>query len=212
MRDALPLLKSIETQPGESVQSIAIRLAPFALVSIDEFLAYGLDLPHRKLPSLPAKPNALERLAIIDGFDPADTRVRRIEPTGKGYLIFKREVPSDWLSPNIQARTGLQRHQFDKLTSNRIRQSLEYRCQLNFVSHCAHHRCADFAPFLSRLGRFSWFPRHNRILHRRLTPRCRALRFTLANTIVATSNRCRPARIAPTEEGSHYTTTDDFRS
>jgi hypothetical protein len=102
MSDALRLLKSIETQPGESVQSIAIRLAPFALVSIDEFLMYGLDLLRSKLPSLPAQPHALERLAIIGGFDPVDIRARRIVPTGIGYLMFKREVPSDWISPQIR--------------------------------------------------------------------------------------------------------------
>jgi hypothetical protein len=111
MSDAL--LKSIEPQPGESVQSIAIRLAPYGLVSIDEFLAYGLGMLHGKLPSLPAKANALERLAAIGGFDPADIRARRIEPNERGYLMFEREVPNDWISlmvrrlaPGILAADG----------------------------------------------------------------------------------------------------------
>jgi hypothetical protein len=91
------LLKSIEPRADESVQSIAMRLAPLALVTANELLRYGLD--HATgLASLPTDPNAVLRLGELGGFTPTEMMSRAILPGKLGYIICEREVPVDWVS------------------------------------------------------------------------------------------------------------------
>jgi hypothetical protein len=95
------LLKSIEPRAGESIQSLAIRLAPRALVTPDEFLRFGLG--HAAgLPSLPTDRNAIDCLSELGGFNLDDVRSRGVLPGTIGCLIYKREVPFDWV--NLEVR------------------------------------------------------------------------------------------------------------
>ncbi len=67
------LLKSIEPGAGKSIQSLAIRLAPRALVTPDELLRFGLG--HAAgLPSLPTDRNAIDYLSELGGFNLDDVR------------------------------------------------------------------------------------------------------------------------------------------
>jgi hypothetical protein len=96
MNKSRQLLKSIDPRPDESIQSIAMRLAPLALVSPDQFLRYGLD--HAAgLASLPTDANAIHRLGELGGFAPAEMVSRGIVRGKLGYIIYKREVPLDWV-------------------------------------------------------------------------------------------------------------------
>jgi hypothetical protein len=91
------LLKSIVPRVDESIQSIAMRLAPCALVTAAELLRYELN--HAAgLASLPTDKNAVLRLGELGGFDPTEMMSRAILPGHLGYLVFEREVPEDWVS------------------------------------------------------------------------------------------------------------------
>jgi hypothetical protein len=58
------LLKSIEPRPSESIQSLAIRLAPFALATPNELLRFGLG--HAAgLASLPTDWKAIDSLSEL---------------------------------------------------------------------------------------------------------------------------------------------------
>jgi hypothetical protein len=96
MDEPRQLLKSIDTRPDESIQSIAIRMAPLALVSPNELLRYRLD--HAAgLASLPTDANAIHRLGELGGFAPAEIMSRGILRGKLGYIVYKREVPLDWV-------------------------------------------------------------------------------------------------------------------
>jgi hypothetical protein len=96
MDESRQLLKSIDARPDESIQSIAIRMAPLALVSPNELLRYGLD--HAAgLASLPTDANAIHRLGELGGFAPAEIISRGILRGKLGYIVYKREVPLDWV-------------------------------------------------------------------------------------------------------------------
>jgi hypothetical protein len=94
------LLKSVVPSADESIQSIAIRLAPFALVSTDELLRLGLK--HSSLASLPTNPTAIDRLSKLGGFDSTEMKGRSIEPTECGFHIYQRQVPADWVSIDVR--------------------------------------------------------------------------------------------------------------
>jgi hypothetical protein len=95
------LLKSIEPRAGESIQSLAIRLAPRALVTPDELLRFGLG--HAAgLPSLPTDRSAIDCLSELGGFNLDDVRTRGVLPGTVGCLVYKREVPFDWV--NLEVR------------------------------------------------------------------------------------------------------------
>jgi hypothetical protein len=91
------LLKSIEPRADESVQSIAMRLAPLALVTPNELLRYGLGLT-AGLPSLPTDVKAVLRLGELGGFASTEMMSRAILPGRLGYMVLEREVPANWLS------------------------------------------------------------------------------------------------------------------
>jgi hypothetical protein len=91
------LLKSIEPRADESIQSIAMRLAPLALVTPNELLRFGLANA-AGLASLPTDTNAIGYLSELGGFAPADIRSRGITRGNIGYIIYNREVPFDWVS------------------------------------------------------------------------------------------------------------------
>ncbi len=95
------LLKSTELRADESIQSLAIRLAPFCLTSVDEFLRYGLGM-NTKLSSLPSDVRALERLAEIGGFDAEEVQRRTVKWTSTGYLLYGRKIPHHWVSTNTR--------------------------------------------------------------------------------------------------------------
>jgi hypothetical protein len=95
------LLKSIEPRPDESIQSIATRLAPLALVTPNEFLRFGLG--HAAgFASLPTDTNAIDCLSELGSFSPAEIRSRGISRGNVGFIIYKREVPFDWLSLELR--------------------------------------------------------------------------------------------------------------
>jgi hypothetical protein len=95
------LLKSIEPCADESIQSLAIRLAPRALVTPDELLRFGLG--HAAgLPSLSTDGNAIDCLSELGGFNLDDVRNRGVSPATIGCLVYKREVPFDWV--NLEVR------------------------------------------------------------------------------------------------------------
>lgn len=95
------LLKSIEPHAGESIQSLAIRLAPLALVTPDELLRLGLG--HAAgLSSLPTDKSAIDFLADLGVFNLDDARSRGVLPGTIGCVIYKREVPFDWI--NLEVR------------------------------------------------------------------------------------------------------------
>jgi hypothetical protein len=89
------LLKSIEPRADESIQSIAMRLAPLALVTPNELLRFGNAAG---LASLPTDTNATGYLSELGGFAPADIRSRGITRGNIGYIIYNRQVPFDWVS------------------------------------------------------------------------------------------------------------------
>jgi hypothetical protein len=95
------LLKSTDLLPDESTQSIAVRLAPLCLTSVDEFLHHALGLV-TGLSSLPNDKGALRRLAEIGGFGPAEIQDRKVEWTKTGYMIYGREVPYHWVCSNTR--------------------------------------------------------------------------------------------------------------
>jgi hypothetical protein len=95
------LLMSTDLQPDESAQSIAVRLAPLCLTSVDEFLRYGLGLV-TGLSSLPNDKGALKRLAEMGGFGPEEIQNRKVEWTKTGYMIYGREVPYHWVCTNTR--------------------------------------------------------------------------------------------------------------
>jgi hypothetical protein len=95
------LLKSIEPRADESIQSIAMRLAPLALVTANELLRYGLD--HAAgLASLSTDTNAVLRLGELGGFTPTEMMSRAILPGKLGYMIFEREVPVNWVNRAVR--------------------------------------------------------------------------------------------------------------
>lgn len=95
------LLKSIEPHAGESIQSLAIRLAPLALVTPDQLLRFGLG--HAAgLSSLPTDKSAIDFLAELGGFSLDDVRSRGVLTGTMGCVIYKREVPFDWV--NLEVR------------------------------------------------------------------------------------------------------------
>ena len=100
MPEPRQLLKSIVPRTDESIQSIAIRLAPLALASTDELLRFGLN--HSGLPLLSTNSPAIDRLSELGGFDGVEMRGRSIEPTERGFHIYKREVPPDWVSIDVR--------------------------------------------------------------------------------------------------------------
>lgn len=97
--NATCLLKSIELRPDESTQSVALRLAPFCLTTVDEFLHYGLRL-NTKLSSLPNEANALKRLAEMGGYAPEEIHRRMLKWTSTGYLLYGRTIPYHWVDVN----------------------------------------------------------------------------------------------------------------
>lgn len=100
MPEPRQLLKSIVPKADESIQSIAIRLAPVALASTDELLRLGLR--HSSLASLFSNSPAIDHLSELGGFDSTEMKARSIEPAGCGFHIYQRQVPSDWLSINVR--------------------------------------------------------------------------------------------------------------
>jgi hypothetical protein len=74
MPESRQLLKSIVPHPDESIQSIAIRLAPLALATTEELLRFGLH--HSALSSLPTNSAGIDNLAELGGFDAAEMRGR----------------------------------------------------------------------------------------------------------------------------------------
>jgi hypothetical protein len=91
------LVKSIEPRADESIQSIAMRLAPLALVTPRELLRYALD--HAAgFPSLSRDTDAVIRLGELGGFAPAEMMSRAMLPGKLGCIILEREVPVDWVS------------------------------------------------------------------------------------------------------------------
>lgn len=94
------MLKSIVPHDDESIQSIAIRLAPLALATTDEFLRLGLD--YRSLASLSTNSGAIHRLIELGRFDATEMRRRSVEPTSRGFRVYARELPQDWVSLNFR--------------------------------------------------------------------------------------------------------------
>ncbi len=91
-----PWRKTIEVQPLECLQSIAIRLAPCGLVTVAEFLQLGLGLWKKQLAILPERDEAIRRLAQFGGFDFDDLKSRCWRRTDRSIFVLDREVPEDW--------------------------------------------------------------------------------------------------------------------
>jgi predicted RNA-binding Zn-ribbon protein involved in translation (DUF1610 family) len=90
-------LDPIRPNPGESVASIAVRLAPCGVASVGQLLRLGLDLPGTALATLPERDDALRRLAVIGSFDFDDLKSRCWQRTDQSVFMFGREMPADWL-------------------------------------------------------------------------------------------------------------------
>jgi hypothetical protein len=91
---------SIEIQPGESLTSIAIRLAPKGHVSVNQLMKHGLEMQEESLPALVGDPEAIRRLAAIGSFDPDDL-VMRGWTVGKDGICWRgREMPETWVTPH----------------------------------------------------------------------------------------------------------------
>jgi hypothetical protein len=97
MNEPGPWRKSIRVEPGECLQSIAIRLAPWGPVTVAELLQLGLGLDKRQLAILPERDEAVRRLALIGGFDLDDLKSRCWRRTDRSIFVLGRELPEDWL-------------------------------------------------------------------------------------------------------------------
>jgi hypothetical protein len=90
----VPVLK-----PGESIASIVTRLAPFGLVTVEQLLTLGLQTKSISVAGLPNNQAALKSLAAIGNLDLEDLLSQAWTSTEKGFSMFGREMPEDWLRP-----------------------------------------------------------------------------------------------------------------
>jgi hypothetical protein len=89
---------SIEIQPGESLASIAVRLAPKGHVSVAELLEYGLKA--QSVPALIGDLRAIARLAELGSFDLEELDMRGWT-VGNGTICWRgRELPESWVTPH----------------------------------------------------------------------------------------------------------------
>lgn len=91
---------TIEIQPRESLESIAIRLAPKGRLSVPQLLKYGLGMQVDVLPALHSDQDAIARLAVLGSFDPDDLNMRRWSLKNGGVFWFGRDLPENWLTPH----------------------------------------------------------------------------------------------------------------
>jgi hypothetical protein len=89
-----PVLK-----PGESIASIVTRLAPFGLVTVEQLLTLGLQTQSISVAGLPNNQAALKTLAAIGNLNLEDLLSQAWTSTEKGFSMFGREMPEDWLRP-----------------------------------------------------------------------------------------------------------------
>lgn len=89
---------SIEIQPGESLASIAVRLAPKGHVSVAELLEHGLKV--ESVPALIVDLRAIARLAELGSFDLDDLDMRAWTVENAGILWRGRELPESWVTPH----------------------------------------------------------------------------------------------------------------
>jgi hypothetical protein len=150
MSQSRRLLKSIEPRPraDESIQSIAMRLAPLALVTADELLRFGLG--HAAgLPSLSTDTNAVLRLGELGGFAPTEMMSRAILPGKLGYIILEREVPAKWVSFGVRRLApGVLRDDKDTPFHRLSWQLTALDCDLA-TGEALVHRCPSCGAFLS---------------------------------------------------------------
>ncbi|WLA53911.1 hypothetical protein [Bradyrhizobium diazoefficiens] len=98
MNNSARLRKSIDRlRPDESLQSIILRLAPFSLATANELLRYALGRP-AGLGLLSTDADAIQRLAELGGFALEDMFSRSILRGKYGYIIYRREVPPEWVT------------------------------------------------------------------------------------------------------------------
>jgi hypothetical protein len=89
-----PVLK-----PGESIASIVTRLAPFGLVTVEQLLTLGLLTQSKSVAGLPNNQVALKTLAAIGDINLEDLLSQAWTSTKRGFVMFGREMPEDWLRP-----------------------------------------------------------------------------------------------------------------
>jgi hypothetical protein len=96
--------KSILTagpKADESIHSMVLRLAPLFMVSVSDFVRFALDVAGA-IHLVATRIEALWRMAELAGWSAAEIECRKIEPTSAGMMIYRREVPPDWI--DLRAR------------------------------------------------------------------------------------------------------------
>jgi hypothetical protein len=92
-----PWRKTVPLLPDESICSVAVRLAPRGVLTVEELLILNLGLKPPALAGLPANLDAIRELAYIGSFDLDVLLARSWRFTDSSVHFLGREMPIDWI-------------------------------------------------------------------------------------------------------------------